>query len=395
MMPKINVKKKKVNIHIAGSRIKEPANRVEITPSEEEQIFAGLYNEVIVDKINTEEIEPKINFEASNSVDFVANAGKYIKKVTINKDENLIPENLQKGLNIYGVIGTANVGNLNEYFYEDIVKTQTRYDIATLIKKIPVGLKAPVDCTNLFSYYPNVIGNVEKMDFSEVEKFGSAFLRSAVLGDKDLDLSKSNKVTTYNSAFYDCKLNNLTVNFESATNISAMFENAKCSGKVTIIGKPKATSLSAIFRSFQIEEAPYFDTSEIQDTRQMFYGANKIKRIPLYDFSSVNSFDYTFYFSTTNSLEYMAGFANVGKGYDPANGANYSKYTIPLSPLSYSIDSFKTLKVEDSILNVIENLYDIASAGIPTQKLSLGNSIIKHLTPEQIAVATNKGWTVV
>jgi hypothetical protein len=45
-------------------------------------------------------------------------------------------------------------------------------------------------------------------------------------------------------------------------------------------------------------------------------------------------------------------------------------------------------------MNVINNLYDIASAGIKTQRLVLGADNMAKLTADEIAIATNKGWTV-
>jgi len=45
-------------------------------------------------------------------------------------------------------------------------------------------------------------------------------------------------------------------------------------------------------------------------------------------------------------------------------------------------------------MNVINNLYDIATKGCNTQQLVLGSTNIAKLTAEEIAIATNKGWTV-
>ena len=44
-------------------------------------------------------------------------------------------------------------------------------------------------------------------------------------------------------------------------------------------------------------------------------------------------------------------------------------------------------------MNAINDLYDIASAGVQPQKLVLGSTNLAKLTAEEIAIATNKGWT--
>lgn len=49
----------------------------------------------------------------------------------------------------------------------------------------------------------------------------------------------------------------------------------------------------------------------------------------------------------------------------------------------------------DSLMNVINNLYDIKSKGVKNQRLQLGNTNKAKLTAEEIAIATNKGWNVI
>ena len=55
----------------------------------------------------------------------------------------------------------------------------------------------------------------------------------------------------------------------------------------------------------------------------------------------------------------------------------------------------------DSLMSVINNLYDlnltydVANGGtLYTQKFSVGSTNLAKLTAEEIAIATNKGWTV-
>ena len=45
-------------------------------------------------------------------------------------------------------------------------------------------------------------------------------------------------------------------------------------------------------------------------------------------------------------------------------------------------------------MNVINNLYDIATKGCNAQLLYLGSTNLAKLSAEEIAIATNKGWTV-
>jgi hypothetical protein len=86
------------------------------------------------------------------------------------------------------------------------------------------------------------------------------------------------------------------------------------------------------------------------------------------------------------SLENFGGLLNLGQAYDTTQSANYSNYTFGLSSC--------TVLTHDSLMNVINGLYDIATKGCNTQSLVLGSTNLAKLTSEEIAIATNKGWTV-
>ena len=45
-------------------------------------------------------------------------------------------------------------------------------------------------------------------------------------------------------------------------------------------------------------------------------------------------------------------------------------------------------------MNVINNLYDLTANGLSGQTLTLGSTNMAKLTADEIAIATNKGWTI-
>ena len=47
-----------------------------------------------------------------------------------------------------------------------------------------------------------------------------------------------------------------------------------------------------------------------------------------------------------------------------------------------------------SLMNIINNLYDRTSAGYSVLAISFGNNNLSKLSDEEIAIATNKGWTL-
>lgn len=117
-------------------------------------------------------------------------------------------------------------------------------------------------------------------------------------------------------------------------------------------------------------------------------GAKKID-ISMVDLGNVQSV--LNMFANSNDLETLIFGINLGKNYIAT--ISNSNYTLALSScgkLTY-----------ESLIDVINKLYDlnlsydVANGGtLYTQKLQLGGTNKVKLTAEEIAIATNKGWTV-
>ena len=164
-----------------------------------------------------------------------------------------------------------------------------------------------------------------------------------------------------------------------------------------------------LFYNFPLEEVPeLLETEKLTNTEYMFEHAQKIKTIPNINTSNVTNMGRMFRYcyalqnipklnaeKVTNisdviyscsKLETFGGFENLGQAYDTTKSANYSTYTLDLSPSNNL--------THDSLMNVINNLYDIKSKGCNPQSLVLGSTNLAKLTAEEIAIATEKGWTV-
>ena len=57
------------------------------------------------------------------------------------------------------------------------------------------------------------------------------------------------------------------------------------------------------------------------------------------------------------------------------------------------LDRCPNLTIE-SLMNVINNVYDLTANGLSGKSLKFGQTNLDKLTAEQIAVATAKGWTL-
>ena len=109
---------------------KMSGDTLNIRPTESLQSYNGIYENVNVDAINTEEVTIDPDFSTQDKVEVTATTGKYIKKVTVNKDANLVAENILEGEIVCGIEGTGRNGidtSDATATAEDIAKDKTAY----------------------------------------------------------------------------------------------------------------------------------------------------------------------------------------------------------------------------------------------------------------------------
>ena len=137
-----------------------------------------------------------------------------------------------------------------------------------------------------------------------------------------------------------------------------------------------------------IKKVPNIDTSNLTSFANFFIGIvsdrNKIVEIPQLDASNATTIYDCLY--ECKLLTTFGGLKNVGKSYNPNKGANTGY-------LSFKLD-YCPLLTHESLMNVINNLYDIASIGVKTQQLLLGSENLAKLTAEEVAIGTSKGWSI-
>ena len=169
---------------------------------------------------------------------------------------------------------------------------------------------------------------------------------------------------------------------------------------------------SMFYNCTNLTTIPQLDTSNVFRMSYMFGSCTNLTTIPQIDTSNVTIMDYTFYncsnlttipqlngekltdivsaFNGCKSLENFNGIINLGQAYSTSTSANSNYYKLILS------DSTKL--THDSLMNVINNLYDIKTKGVKPQQLVLGSTNLAKLTSEEgqtaLTNATAKGWTI-
>ncbi len=155
------------------------------------------------------------------------------------------------------------------------------------------------------------------------------------------------------------------------------------------------TNLGALFRAYSnVEEIDIsnLNFSNINSVQAMFYLDSKLIYINMenLDFGNVNNIQLMF--DGCSSLKTLKFPNNLGKNFkEEKENNNFYKISFAVS---------KNLEHE-TLLNIFNKLYDlnltynVANGGtLYTQQLVIGPENIKKCSPEEIAIATAKGWTV-
>ena len=165
-----------------------------------------------------------------------------------------------------------------------------------------------------------------------------------------------------------------------------MFENCYNLKTVPLLDMTANESIRQMFSNCRsLTTVPQFNTSNVTNVQSAFSGCNHLIDVPLLDCSKVTFINGEI-FDDCSRLINVGGLQNLGQAYSTTSSVNNTDYYLSL------IDN-KQL-THDSLMNIINNLYDIATKGVKTQKIYLGSTNMAKLTAEEIAIATNKGWTV-
>ena len=251
-------------------------------------------------------------------------------------------------------------GSGTDYFVDSI--SSNNYKAIKLIKSIP-PITVGNNVTSMQELFSNCssLNTISLLDTSKVTNMTGMF--RACISLTTVPLLDTSKVTKMQEMFLECSslITIPLLDTSSVTNMQSMFSG--CTALTTI---------------------PLLDTSSVTNMQEMFKTCTSLTTIPLLDTSSI--INIWRIFNNCSNIENIGGFQNLGNAYSKTASVNTYQYELSLLKL--------TKLTHDSLMNVINNLYDIATKGCKAQKLTLGTDNMAKLTAEEIAIATNKGWTV-
>lgn len=191
----------------------------------------------------------------------------------------------------------------------------------------------------------------------------------------------------YQGTELDQELNNIS--FKNTDTCIYLFSNCSNLISIPLIDISNIKITRCMFESCRnLKEIPKLDTRNMTTMTDMFYNCQKLKTIP--ELEASNVFIVSRPFSFCSSLENFGGLKNLGQAYLTTQNANYFNYTLDLSG--------STKLTEQSLINVLTNVYDIVSKGVKAQQIILGSTNLAKLTSAEgqaaLTRATNYGWTV-
>ena len=351
-------------IEVKNKEIPSSGEEIIITPAAVEQIKTGLFN-----------------------------------KVTVVGDSNLVPENIKEGTEIFGVEGSAKTTNLKITDGSSLFYNNARLDCMDDILKLCDNI---TNTSSMFSGCDSLTNlDLSSFDTSNVTNMGEMFDSCTSLISLNLSNFNTSNVTDMYSMFNNCyKLTRLDLsNFNTGNveDMSYMFH--ECSSLTSLDLSNFDTSnvfdMSYMFNScYKLISlnVSNFNTSNVKDMERIFTFCTSLTELNLSSFDTSKVINVSGMLYECQNLTNLQFGYNLGKGYNQKSN-NYDRYRLDLSRCSKL--------THDSLMNVINNLYDlnltynVANGGtLYTQALTLGNTNLAKLTAEEIAIATNKGWTV-
>lgn len=175
------------------------------------------------------------------------------------------------------------------------------------------------------------------------------------------------------------------IELNNVVNVAYLFQDA-----VNLVSTPEydfknITQMDGVFSNCQsLEVVNIKNTNKVKTAQITFNSCNALVTVP--ELNLGNCQNVRLMFNQCRNLTNLGGLVDLGKAFLTTASENYENYTITLSS-SYKL-------THESLMNVINNLYDIATAGVPAQQLIIGATNLAKLTESEIKIATDKGWTV-
>jgi surface protein len=197
-------------------------------------------------------------------------------------------------------------------------------------------------------------------------------------------LSNISNVTSMVRMFDECSflISIHQLDTSNVNNMRYMFNYCFSLTTIPQLNTSKVTNMSNMFYNCgALTTIPQLDTGNVTNMDSMFNSCNRLVSIPLLNCQNLTSISSFFGYSTMTALTDLGGFKDLGK-------------QSSVSGISYGFLDNASNLTHESLMNVINNLYDRKSNGMSNLSIKFGTTNLAKLTDEEKAIAINKGWNL-
>ena len=374
---------------IVASNFDTEIESIETGGGTTEPIFTGHYDTEGLRQIGWTDEE--IEYYNQNGVQWNSSEDNYFKLTQTelagddSKNTRFIPKNSTKtSFNNYNKLlaipqlDTSNVTTMESMFSHC-------YSL-TMIPQLDTG---NVTSMNNMFYDCYSLTTIPQLNTGNVTNMHNMFYDCYSL--KTIPQLDTSNVTNMNNTFNGCySLKTIPqLDTGNVTNMDNMFSSCRSLTTIPQLNTGNVTSMNNMFAScFSLETVPQLNTSNVTSIASMFASCYSLETVPQLDTSNVTSI--VNMFANCSSLKTLGGLLNLGQAYKTTTSANSYSYKVDLSG--------SPKLTEQSLINILNNLYDIATKGCKTQQVILGSTNLAKLTSEEgqqaLSNAQAKGWTV-
>ena len=300
---------------------------------------------------------------------------------------------------------TTNVTNMNNMFYG--CKAVTTLNLSNWNTSKVTNMGGMFNgCNNLTSL------NLNHFDMSNVTDTNSMFSECKKLQTLNINnWNITNKLISLHKMFYHCNaLTELNINNWNVSNVTGMgYLFNGCYSLTTLDlsnwDTSKVTNMNMAFRecsSLTTLDISNFDTSKVTNMEWMFYCCSSLTSLDLSSFNTSNVIDMTRMFENCHALTTLnlsnfnvSKVINFGESSPFISGNLLANITSPKNiSSSFTIQGCPVLS-KASIIDIINNLSDFASAGIlTTAAITLPVRFATELSASEQGEIIRKGWNL-
>lgn len=281
----------------------------------------------------------------------------------------------------YMLYKCPNLSIIPDYNYDKVTNMQNFCSYSGN-KSLNLDLKSCTNAQMIASYNKSIEDVSINFNNTSTDCYGLFYecdnLKNVTL--KNANITKGDNMFYYCEYLSNAEFDNVTLN----GSLSDMFYGCSNLTSVSQFDTSNVTDMSDMFRDCSnLTSVPQFDTSKTKKITSMFRNCSKLETIPEFDFGSVESLSTgnTYQpFRSCGLLHNIGGFKDLGKSFKDE---------------TFLLNLYDSVITYESCMNIINKLYDLNLINFThTATIDLNTTSFNYLSPEDIAIATSKGWII-